>query len=179
MFLRVSCFLIFNTPFTISPDSQNYRTTMIKFTSYFQHHWWLYICWLIQMPAICFIIFMGISYSYWVCMSICVCCPYNMSILTFSHGSRLQLSFCCIMVLLYIYQFIFYFIHRLNATRMLCLQVYGSVFITYLGYWEGWAFLPGNTIWGSLLPGILTTTAYGFTLLYVLLADKNSVIKRD
>jgi hypothetical protein len=33
---------------------------MIKFTSYFQHHWWLYICWLIQMPAICFIIFMGI-----------------------------------------------------------------------------------------------------------------------
>jgi hypothetical protein len=83
------------------------------------------------------------------------------------------------MVLFYIYQFIFYFIHRLNATRMLCLQVYGSVFITYLGYWEGWAFLPGNTIWGSLLPGILTTTAYGFTLLYVLLADKNSVIKRD
>jgi hypothetical protein len=86
-------------------------------------------------------------------------------VLTFSHGSRLQLSFCCIMVLLYIYQFIFYFIHRLNATSMLCLQVYGSVFITYLGYWEGWAFLPGNTIWGSLLPGILTTTAYGFTLL--------------
>lgn len=104
-------------------------------------------------------------YRYWVCTSLQVFFTRSISLLTSSLGRQLALSLCCIMVFLYICQVFLYSIHRLSATRMLYMQVYGSVFITYFGYWEGWAFLLCNITRGNVLPKPLTTTAYGVALL--------------
>lgn len=99
-------------------------------------------------------------YRHRVCISFQDLIPRSISSLTCCLGRQLALILCCIMVLLYICQVFFYFIHRLSATHMLYMQVYGSAFITYFGYWEGWAFLLCNITRGGLLPKPLTTTTY-------------------
>jgi hypothetical protein len=104
-------------------------------------------------------------YRYRVCTSFYVLIPRSISLLTCSLERQLALSLCCIMVLLYICQVFFYFIHRLSATHMLYMQLYGSFFITYFGYWEGWAFLLCNITRGGILPKPLTTATYGFALM--------------
>jgi hypothetical protein len=104
-------------------------------------------------------------YRYWVCASLHPFMPCSVSLLMFFFGSQLALILCCIMVLLYICQVFLYLIHRLSPTHMLYMQVYGSVFITYFGYWEGWAFLLCNITRGGILPRPLTTTTYGFALM--------------
>ncbi|KEQ59899.1 uncharacterized protein M437DRAFT_55678 [Aureobasidium melanogenum CBS 110374] len=83
-----------------------------------QHHWCLYICWLVQLPAMC--CFVPLALLAWA----------------FGHDSpkygaedQLIISLCFIMILVYVYQIFFYFLHRLAATRMLCVQIYQSIFV--------------------------------------------------
>lgn len=52
-----------------------------------------------------------------------------------------MLGLCCITILVYVCQVLFYFIHRSSATHMLCMQVFESIYITYLGYYfRKWIF---------------------------------------
>jgi hypothetical protein len=142
--------------YTISPASLvalyllAYSNASDMFHNSYEHH----ILWSHQM-----------CYRYWVCISFQVSIPRSISSLTCSLERQLALSLCCIMVLLYICQVFFYLIHRLSATHMLYMQVYASAFITYFGYWEGWAFMLCNITRGGIMPKPLTTTTYAFALM--------------
>ncbi|KAI5198034.1 hypothetical protein E4T39_06973 [Aureobasidium subglaciale] len=96
--------------------------------TFLQRHWWLYICWIIQFPAMA--VFTGMVFFTWSLRQLS----------TFETHGDLVLSLSIIMVLMWIYQVIFYFLRRLTALCMLCIQVFESVLITYLG-WMFWPWL--------------------------------------
>ncbi|KAG9596462.1 hypothetical protein KCU77_g4622, partial [Aureobasidium melanogenum] len=133
----------------------------MKLISWLQHHWCLYICWLIQFPAICCLAFM--TYLAW---GLGQMSPYGTE-------GKLMLSLCCITILVWIYQVFFYFIHRLTATRMLCMQVFESIFITYLGfYFRGWVFplhMPPQS-WAPIARAVWMGLPMVLVTFYILLA---------
>ncbi|KAH0372226.1 hypothetical protein KCU65_g1415, partial [Aureobasidium melanogenum] len=76
-----------------------------------QHHWCLYICWLIQLPAMrCFVPLTLLAWA------------FAQDSPKYGAKESLVISLCFIMILVYIYQILFYFIHRLTATRMFLLS---------------------------------------------------------
>ncbi|KAI4719418.1 hypothetical protein E4T48_04371 [Aureobasidium sp. EXF-10727] len=99
---------------------------MAKSTAWLQHHWCLYICWLIQFPMIC-------------CLAFAIFFAYSLD-LTRPYGAEgnLVLGLCGALLVLYIYQVFFYFIHRLGAAQMLWIQMFDGAFVTYLGvcFWR-------------------------------------------
>ena len=85
--------------------------------------------------------------------------------LTFYLERQFFQSLCFFMIISYISQVFFYFIHRLNATCMLWIQVYEGVFMACIGYSEGLDFLTGNPWLSGLLPKALRNNAYAFAAL--------------
>ncbi|KAI5208094.1 hypothetical protein AUEXF2481DRAFT_82497 [Aureobasidium subglaciale EXF-2481] len=103
-------------------------TIMSNVTSWIQHLGCLYACWITQFPTMVFLT--GLVFAAWALNGFT---PFE------AHG-KFVLSLCTIMVHVWIYQVFFFFIHGLTATCMLCMQVFESVLITYLG-WMFWPFL--------------------------------------
>ncbi|KAG9668444.1 hypothetical protein KCU99_g8178, partial [Aureobasidium melanogenum] len=133
----------------------------MKLIYWLQHHWCLYICWLIQLPAMC-------------CFAFATLIAWTMGRNShYSAEGKLIFSLCLIMILVYIYQIFFYFIHRLTVLRMLCVQLYQSAFTSFLMYYFRKEFFPLESPpknWAPIARAVWIGLPVIFATFYVLLA---------
>ncbi|KAI4848867.1 hypothetical protein E4T44_03687 [Aureobasidium sp. EXF-8845] len=126
--------------------------------SWLQHRWCLYICWILQFPAFGSLAFMFILAAAFSSESFS---SGSLSTAGVTFYTLLGLPFC-----LYICQPIMYFTHRLSPTRMLCMQVFESVYITFVGA----PIMPGKNFWRISDYTVWTVVITCYASFYILLA---------